>query len=261
MIRCVTVLCSFSILLASASAQTPAPSNVYGKEYPAIHSDRRVTFRVKLPEARSVVVAGRAADSGLNGNKPYRMTRGEDGTWMVTTGPVRPGFHYYELIVDGHRTTDPASETYFGWAQQTSGLEVPDETLDFYQVKNVPHGDVRIHVYHAKSTGAVRQAYIYTPPDYDTNLKTRYPVLYLQHGSGENQRGWTLQGKANVILDNLIAAGKTRPMIIVMEKGYAVPHPGDRYQVPDNRRSEESRHRRVIDGRRAGAQHRPREPR
>jgi enterochelin esterase-like enzyme len=94
-------------------------------------------------------------------------------------------------------------------------------------VKNVPHGDVRIHVYHAKSTGAVRQAYIYTPPDYDTNLKTRYPVLYLQHGSGENQRGWTLQGKANVILDNLIAAGKTRPMIIVMEKGYAVQPGGN----------------------------------
>lgn len=210
-----------------AAAQTPAPSNVYGKQYPLIHPDRRVTFQVKLPEARSVAVAGRAADSGMNGNKPYPMTRSEDGTWSVTTDPVRPGFHYYELIVDGHRTTDPSSETYFGWAQQTSALEVPDETLDFYSVKNVPHGEVRIHLYQAKSTGATRQAYVYTPPDYDSNTRAKYPVLYLQHGSGENERGWSLQGKANLILDNLIASGKAKPMIIVMEKGYAASPGGN----------------------------------
>ncbi|HYI96244.1 MAG TPA: alpha/beta hydrolase-fold protein [Bryobacteraceae bacterium] len=215
----------FLALFACSPGQTPAPSNVFGKQYPLIHPDRRVTFQVKLPEAQSVAVAGRAADSGMNGNKPYPMTRAEDGTWSVTTDPVRPGFHYYELIVNGHRTTDPSSETFFGWAQQTSGLEVPDETLDFYNVKNVPHGDVRIHVYRTKSTGAVRQAFVYTPPGYDTNVQVRYPVLYLQHGSGENERGWTLQGKANLILDNLIASGKAKPMIIVMEKGYAESFP------------------------------------
>jgi enterochelin esterase-like enzyme/nicotinamidase-related amidase len=199
----------------------PAPSNVRGGAYPRIQPDRRVTFRVNAPKAQSVAVAGRASDSGMNGNKPYAMTRDTRGVWTVTTEPVRPGFHYYELIIDGQRTTDPASETYFGWGQQTSGLEVPDETLDFYNAKDVPHGPVHIHWYRSKVTGQVRQAYIYTPPGYDANPAMRYPVLYLQHGAGESERGWTWQGRANFILDNAIAAGKARPMIVVMENGYA----------------------------------------
>jgi enterochelin esterase-like enzyme len=200
----------------------PAPSNVRGAPYPRIHKDRRVTFRVKAPGAKSVAVAGRAADSGMNGNKPYPMTRGEDGGWSVTTDPVRPGFQYYELIIDGYHTTDPSSETYFGWGQQTSGLEVPDPSLDFYDEKDVPHGEVCICWYRSGVTGAFRRAYVYTPPDYDTNSETRYPVLYLQHGAGESERGWTWQGKANLILDNLIAAKRAKPMILVMDNGYAV---------------------------------------
>jgi enterochelin esterase family protein len=220
------LVCSILALPASAVAQErdggkPAPSNVHGKEYPKIHPDRRVTFRVNAPNAQKVAVAGRAADSGMNGNTPYEMNKLPDGVWEVTTGPVRPGFHYYELIVDGHKTTDPSSQTFFGWAQHTSGLEVPDPELDFYDVKDVPHGEIRVRWYRSTTTGRDREVFIYTPPGYDKDSNTRYPVLYLQHGSGENQTSWTRQGKVNLILDNLIAAGRARPMIVVMEQGYA----------------------------------------
>jgi enterochelin esterase-like enzyme len=214
----------------------PAPSNVRGGEYPRILPDLRVTFRVFAPEAKSVAVAGRADDSGMNGKTPFPMTRDPKGNWTVTTSPVRPGFHYYELIIDGLHTMDPASETFFGWGQQTSGLEVPDPTLDFYDIKEVPHGEVHIHWYPSKVTGRSRQAYIYTPPGYDANQKIRYPVLYLQHGAGESERGWTWQGKANFILDNLIAAGKAKPMIVVMENGYAAKAGGS--SAPGNRGNE-----------------------
>ena len=140
-------------LTQEAPAGKPAPSNVRGKEFPMIHPDRRVTFRVTAPDAQKVAVAGHAADSGMNGDTPYPMQKRADGTWEVTTDPVRPGFHYYQLIVDGYRTTDPASQTYFGWAKQTSGLEVPDPELDFYEVKAVPHGEVRVRGYRSKVTG------------------------------------------------------------------------------------------------------------
>ena len=206
---------------AAGFGQQPAPSNVRGGEYPKVLPDRRVIFRVNAPGARSVAVAGRADDSGMNGNKPWPMTKGGDGTWTVTTDPVRPGFHYYELIIDSLHCNDPASETYFGWGQQTSGLEVPDEAVDFYDSKNVPHGEVRFLWYHSAVTGMIRRACVYTPPGYDRDPSKRYPVLYLQHGAGESERAWTAQGHANFILDNLIAAGKAEPMILVMENGYA----------------------------------------
>jgi enterochelin esterase-like enzyme len=196
----------------------PAPSNVRGAEFPKIHPDLRVTFRLRAPGAQKIQVVPQNA--GL-GKSPFEMTRGEDGLWTVTTPPVRPGFHYYHLLVDGVPVNDPGSETYFGWAKETSGLEVPDPALDFYEAKPVPHGEVWVRYYHAKTTGALRRAYVYTPPDYDAHPKARYPVLYLQHGSGESERAWTTQGRANFILDNLIAAGKARPMILIMENGYA----------------------------------------
>ena len=205
----------------AALAAQPAPSNVRGSEYPKIDSERRVTFRVRAPNAKSVAVAGRAEDSGMNGNKPYAMTRGGNGVWLVTTDPVRPGFHYYELIIDGWRGNDPASETYFGWGQPTSGLEVPDPALDFYSAKDVPHGEVRNLWYRSEVTGALRRVVVYTPPDYDRQPDQRHPVLYLQHGAGESERAWTAQGKLNFILDNLLAEGNAKPMIVVMENGYA----------------------------------------
>jgi enterochelin esterase-like enzyme len=219
-----TSLFAIPVLICThlAIAQQPAPSNVRGGEYPKIAPDLRVTFRVKAPNAKSVAVAGRAEDSGMNGNAPYGMTRGENGIWTVTTEPVRPGFHYYEIIIDGWHCNDPASETYFGWGQPTSGLEVPDPALDFYDIKDVPHGDVRACWYRSRVTGTTRRVVVYTPPGYDRKPKQRFPVLYLQHGAGESERAWTAQGRVNFILDNLIAAGKARPMVIVMENGYAV---------------------------------------
>jgi enterochelin esterase family protein len=209
-----------SVLISAALADDgrPAPSNVAGREFPKIHDDLRITFRVKAPDAQTVQVVPR--NDGL-GHAPFDMQRDASGIWTVTTPPAQPGFHYYELIVDSMHCNDPNSETYFGWGQETSGLEVPDAKLDFYDAKDVPHGEVRIRWYSSKVTGTVRRAYVYTPPDYDSNLKQRYPVLYLQHGAGENERGWSTQGRAGFILDNLIAAGKAKPMIIVMECGYA----------------------------------------
>ncbi|MBI4874904.1 MAG: esterase [Acidobacteria bacterium] len=207
--------------LPAADSSVPAPSNVRGGEYPRIHSDLRVTFRVNAPAAQSVQVLPAGSDSGM-GKGPFEMTKGAEGVWTVTTSPVRPGFHYYSLVIDGFPCNDPASETFFGWAKQTSGLEVPDPGLDFYDAKNVPHGDVRMHWYRSKVTGALRRAFVYTPPGYDAKPKLRYPVLYLQHGSGESERGWTAQGRANFILDNLIAAGKAKPLIVVMDHGYAM---------------------------------------
>jgi enterochelin esterase-like enzyme len=196
----------------------PASTNVGNSPYPRIHSDLRVTIRLKAPEARSVRVVG---NFGLGKGGPWEMQRGEDGVWTVTTPPVIPGFHYYTLSVDGVQVNDPASKTFFGYGRPTSGIEIPEKGVDFYHPKDVPHGEVRSRWYRSGVTGQTRHILAYTPPGYDTDLKKRYPVLYLQHGAGEDETGWIRQGHANFILDNLIAAGKARPMIIVMEKGYA----------------------------------------
>ncbi len=149
------------------------------------------------------------------------MTKGEDGVWSVTTSPLVPGFHYYSLIVDGVAVNDPGSHTFYGTGKDASGIEVPEKGVDYYSLKDVPHGDVRIHSYFSRITGRWRRCFVYTPPDYDTNAGARYPVLYLQHGMGEDETGWIFQGHANLILDNLIAAKKAVPMIIVMDNGYA----------------------------------------
>lgn len=207
-------------LLLQAPEGQPAPSNVRGAEYPRVHSDLRVTFRYKAPEAKKVQLQPGGNDNGL-GQGPIEMVRGADGVWSVTTPPAVPGFHYYWFLVDGAIANDPASETFFGWARQSSGIDIPEPGATYYLPQNVPHGDVRIHWYFAKTTQAWRRAFVYTPPGYDMNPKQRYPVLYLQHGSGEDERGWTTQGKANFILDNLIAQGKAKPMLVVMEQGYA----------------------------------------
>lgn len=211
----------FLLAAAALAAQTPATSNVRGAGYPQVHSDRRVTFQVKAPSAQTVQVMPGGGNNGL-GKGPFAMTRSAEGVWTATIGPVQPGFHYYWLLIDGVAANDPSSETYFGWGRQSSGIDVPDAALDFYEPKTVPHGDVRMHYYHSNVTGAMRRAYVYTPPGYDANASLRYPVLYLQHGAGESERGWTAQGRANFILDNLIAAGKATPMIVVMDNGYAV---------------------------------------
>ena len=198
-------------------AASPAESNVRGAPSPSIGADRTIHFSLKALEANSVQVAG---GDGL-GAGPFPMTKGADGVWSVTTPPAVPGFHYYWFVVDGVSVNDPASQTYFGYGKETSGIEVPEAGADFYAIRDVPHGEVRAKWYFSRTTGAWRRALVYTPPDYEKNPKRRYPVLILQHGAGEDETGWTRQGRANFILDNLMAAGEAVPMIVVMDCGYA----------------------------------------
>lgn len=219
------IACAFCWAQASDGSK-PATSNISGAEYPRVYPDGRVAFRVNAPSAQKVQLQPGGTDNGL-GAGPFDMTRDDKGVWTLTIGPVVPGFHFYWLIIDGAAVSDPSSQTYFGWGKECSAIEVPEPGVNYYDAKPVPHGDVRIHWYLSRTTAAWRSVYVYTPPGYDTS-RTRYPVLYLQHGAGENQTGWTKQGRAELILDNLIAAGKAKPMIIVMETGYATK-PGTSY--------------------------------
>lgn len=187
----------------------PASTNLVGVPYPRVDADRKVYFRISAPQAQSVVVS--------LGN--LALTKGEDGYWTGVTTPQDPGFHYYNIKIDGVQVADPSSETFYGSSKLFSGIEIPEAGVDFYDIKDVPHGDVRSVWYLAKSTGEYRHAYIYTPAEYEKNVTKRYPVLYLQHGMGEDRRAWSNQGRANFIMDNLIAEGKAVPFIIVMEDG------------------------------------------
>jgi len=186
----------------------PSALNIPGAPYPCVYPDHRVAFRVAAPDAQKVQVR-------LGGL--HDMTRGSDGLWTVTIPPQVIGFHYYSVVVDGSVTADPASRTFFGSGWDNSGIEIPDPDADYYSAQNVPHGEVRQRWYFSKTTEKWRRVYVYTPPDYDSNARNRYPVLYLLHGWGENEQGWHLQGHVDFIMDNLIAAKKARPMIVVME--------------------------------------------
>ena len=215
------IIFTLSILAASfcfADEGTPASSNVMGSQYPRINSELKATFRLKAPDAQKVQVTV--------GGATYDMKKDAEGFWTATCAPLVPGFHYYSMNVDSVSINDPGSETFYGVGRQYSGIEVPEQGVDFYLPKNVPRGEVRERWYHAKITETWRRCFVYTPPGYDTALKTRYPVLYLQHGGGEDERGWVIQGRVNFIMDNLIAEGKTKPMIIVMDRGYATK-PGE----------------------------------
>jgi enterochelin esterase-like enzyme len=203
---------------AAAAEAGPASTNLPGVAFPRIESDLSVTFRLKAPEAKAVKLEGGA---GLV-KEPLAMTKGDDGTWSVTTPPAVPGFHYYWFTMDGLRVNDGGSRMFFGWGRDTSGVEVPEAGAGFYDAKpEVPRGVVRIQWYHSKVTGQWRRAHIYTPPGYDNETQTRYPVLYLLHGAGENERSWIEQGRANFIMDNLLAAHKAEPMLVVVDSGYA----------------------------------------
>ena len=204
----------------AADDSKPASSNVLNAQYPRVHGDGRVTFRLTAPGTKKVQLQPGGADNGL-GKGPIDMTVDEKGVWSLTLPPVVPGFHYYWFLVDGVQVNDPSSDTFFGWGRQTSGIEVPEPGAEYYDARDVPHGEVRVRWYRSKVTGAWRRAHVYTPPGYDRDQKTRYPVLYLQHGAGENETSWTKQGRANLILDNLIAEKRARPMLVVMETGYA----------------------------------------
>lgn len=188
----------------------PASTNQEGKEYPQVNSEGRIKFRVVAPEAKSVGVSFR--DSSV-------FTKGEDGAWTGYTRPLDEGFHYYTINIDGAEVPDPNSRYFFGAMRWGSGVEVPANDREFYAVKNVPHGQLREVLFFSKSTDTTRRAFVYTPPGYDQKLDQRYPVLYLQHGWGENEFGWSEQGHAGLIMDNLIAEGKAKPFIIVMTYG------------------------------------------
>jgi enterochelin esterase-like enzyme len=199
----------------------PAETNVPLAPYPRVDArSRRVQFRIHAPAARRVqVVVG-----GGGGETPRMdLIRQADGAWTLTTPPIVEGFHYYPVYLDGFAATDPGSRTFFGEGRDMSGIEIPSPLASdsFYQVRDVPHGQVREQWYHSSVTGGWRRILVYTPPGYDHDQDKRYPVLYLQHGAGEDETGWTRQGRAHFILDNLIASGEARRMILVMAYGYA----------------------------------------
>lgn len=221
----------------------PAATNIPSAEYPRVYADGRAIFRVHLPHAASVQLEG---GQGLCA-RPVPLTRDSDGNWSVTLAPTVVGFHYYWFNVDGNRINDPGSQTFFGYNQETSGIEIPDPqqissdlvtapVIPFYAPHSGAHGEVHENWYYAQITGQWRRCFVYTPPGYGeaANAQTRYPVLYLQHGAGEDETGWTRQGGANFILDNSILGNvssffafleggvrKARPMIVVMDNGYA----------------------------------------
>jgi enterochelin esterase-like enzyme len=198
----------------AADDSVPAPTNVSGAQYPRITRDLRVIFRIKAPDAQKV-------EFGFYSPKRFPATKDADGFWTATSDPVVPGFHYYRVFIDGAEVNDPASHTFYGTGKDASAIEIPERGVDFYLPKDVPHGDVRERWYLSKTTGAWRRVYVYAPPGYDTERDARYPVLYLQHGAGEDERGWSNQGRVAFIMDNLIAERKAVPMLVVMERGYA----------------------------------------
>ena len=194
----------------------PSTLNQPGQEYPQVNSQGYARFRIIAPEAQSVVVS--LGLGGTRGGTP--LTKADDGAWVGTTaGPMEEGFHYYRLTVDGGVFNDPGTLNFYGSTRWESGIEIPAHDQDFYALKNVPHGKVQQILFPSASTNTSRRAFVYTPPGYDKDNSIRYPVLYLQHGWGEDETAWTNQGHANLIMDNLIAEGKIKPFIIVMTYG------------------------------------------
>lgn len=216
-----SIIATLAACVPSISAQTttspegtPASTNVPMAQFPRVDSQSRASFRIHAPEARDVQV-------DICGRK-YPMTRDDNGNWSVTTAPLVEGFHYYFLLVDGVQVTDPASETFYGCGRQASGIEIPESPIEaaYYTFnKDIPHGQVRECQYFSTIENAPRRCFVYTPAEYEKNLSATYPVLYLQHGMGEDERGWHQQGMMANILDNQIAAGRCVPMIVVMDYG------------------------------------------
>jgi enterochelin esterase family protein len=208
-----TLLAGFPAMAqTSAPAVTahPSPYNFAGVQYPRIEADSRVTFHCNAPNAQKVQVSIVSV--------AHDMVKGDDGVWSYTTGePQAPGYHNYWMIVDGTIVLDPDTQAFIGYGHMCNGFEVPSPQETFYDIKDVPHGNVQIKNYFAKTANAWRHIFVYTPPDYEKNRSKRYPVFYLQHGGGEDYRVWIEMGRANVILDNLLAEGKVKPMIVVME--------------------------------------------
>ncbi|HEY5508890.1 MAG TPA: alpha/beta hydrolase-fold protein [Paludibacter sp.] len=194
----------------------PSSVNQPGQEYPKVNSQGYASFRIIAPHAQSIVVS--LGLGGTRGGTP--LTKAEDGSWTGTTaGPMEEGFHYYHLTIDGGVFNDPGTLNFYGSTRWESGIEIPAHDQDFYALKDVPHGNVQQILFPSKSTNTSRRAFIYTPPGYEKDAKKHYPVLYLQHGWGEDETAWSNQGHANLIMDNMISEGKIKPFIIVMTYG------------------------------------------
>lgn len=192
----------------------PSVLNQPGQQYPMVNSQGYARFRVVAPQAKSVIVS-----LGLGGRGGTVLRKDKEGVWVGTTdGPMDEGFHYYHLTIDGGVFNDPGAKNYYGSCRWESGIEIPAHDADFYAMKQVPHGNVQQVYFYSKSTDTHRRAFVYTPPTYGKDKK-KYPVLYLQHGWGEDETAWSNQGYANLIMDNLIAEGKIEPFIIVMTYG------------------------------------------
>jgi len=189
----------------------PASTNQPGKEYPQVNSEGRVRASISAPDAHKVQLDISAVK--------YDLTKDENGIWTGDSDPQDEGFHYYQLWIDGAAVPDPGSIYFYGANRWGSGIDIPAKDQEFYSLQNVPHGQIREQIYFSKSNNNLRRCFVYTPPDYETNTTKRYPVLYLQHGGGEDETGWPNQGKTNLIMDNLIAEGKAKPFIIVMDNG------------------------------------------
>ena len=207
----VALLCAVQTAFSQLpSGLKPLPSNINKNSYPAVTEDLRVVFRLRATEARRVQI-----DLG----RRYDMAKDAEGYWTVTTAPQEEGFHYYSLVIDGIAVADPASESFYGMGRMASAVDIPEKGVDFYDVRDVPRGALRADRYFSKVTGSWRNMFVYTPPGYDSDLSRRYPVMYIQHGGGEDERGWAVQGRTDIILDNLIAEGKAVPMIVVIANG------------------------------------------
>jgi enterochelin esterase-like enzyme len=209
----------------NADTAHASPYNLSGAQYPRIEADSRVTFRFNAPDAQKVQVS--------IVNVPYDMVKGDDGMWTYTSEPQDKGYHNYWMIVDGALVVDPATNAFMGYGHMCNGFEIPDPDGGFYQLKDVPHGNVLIKNYYSDVAKSWRHIFVYTPPDYEKNTSTRYPVLYLQHGGGEDERVWIEMGRTNLILDNLIAEGKIKPFIVVMETSAV----GPQFPMPPRRPS------------------------
>ncbi len=213
------LLAAIALAAVSVNAQVvedfkPATTNQEGKQYPMVNSQRMVRAQISAPEATSVKL-------DIGGVK-YDMVKDENGVWTGESAPQDEGFHYYQLNIDGASVPDPGSKYYYGASRWGSGIDIPAADEDFYTVKNVPQGSVNEVYYYSTVTEKMRHCYIYLPAAYRENPDKKFPVLYLQHGMGENETGWSAQGKTGIIMDNLIAAGKAVPFIIVMDNGLNV---------------------------------------
>ena len=223
--RILTALTAFTLSVSICMAQgtqpaiiedfNPSAKNQPGQQYPQVNSQGYVRFKIIAPGADSVKVS-----LGLGGRGGTKLIQMPDTSWMATTeGPLDEGFHYYNVRIDGGKFNDPGAMNYYGSVRWESGIEIPAHDQDFYALKDVPHGNVVQVLFPSPSTNTSRRAFVYTPPGYEKNRKKSYPVLYLQHGWGEDETAWSNQGHANLIMDNLIADKKIEPFIIVMTYG------------------------------------------